>query len=224
MKTASKILHKQRGRSLYSVLMSLCVLCFSIFLMYKFLTDGVGISESSGGKAALLLNLIRKIFGDRSDLDQITAYLMAGLMAVAALYSLYCLIKGAYHLNSAHTLLGKSILSQVGSPLESISDILTAIDTDMEQGAKTFGAVSISREWILEMRAMRLSRIQGVFWTDQGDDDFVLCCVDDAKNIWAASFTYADDRAHAVKYLQSRFPDLVYGDGEAYRAFLSTRL
>lgn len=40
--------------------------------------------------------------------------------------------------------------------MENISDIVAAIETDMEQGAKNFGAVSISREWLLKMQTTRL--------------------------------------------------------------------
>lgn len=220
MNIASKLLKKQKRQSLFLFLRGLVMLVMSIYVGIMLWTEGLGdMSESKSGRAALFVKIMKKIFGDRADLNQIMVNVMIGLMVFVALYSLYCLINGIAHINSRNTMLGKSILQQSDRAAD-FSETLASIDKELDQGVKTFGKVYIGREWILESQAMRLSRVQGVFCFDQGEGDFVLCCVDNARNIWTSSFQYEDDRSRAVKYLNSRFPEFVFGDKNAYNSFL----
>lgn len=220
MNVASKLLNKQVRQSISLFLRGLVMLGMSIYVGLMLWTKGLGEpSGNPGSKAVLFEKVMKKIFGDRADLNQIMVNCMLGLMLFVAVYAICCLIKGIAHMYPRHTRLGRSMLQQA-NPSADFSDTLAAVDKDMEQGAKTFGKVSIGREWILESQAMKLSRIQGVFWIDEGEGDFVLHCVDDAQNIWTSSFLYEDDRSHAVKYLNARFPEFVFGDKNAYQSFL----
>lgn len=220
MNTAGKLLRKQVRQSIFLFLRGAVMLVMSIYIGIMLRTEGLGkTSDNPRGKSALFVKLMKKIFGDRADLDEIMVNCMTGLMVIVAVYSLYCLIKGILRLMPSHTPLGKSVLQQAAG-YETLSDIIASIDKDIEQGAKTFGKVTISREWILESQAMRLSSVQGVFWHDEGETDFVLYCVDDRRNVWRTSFLYEDDRAQALKYLNSRFPEFIVGDKKAYDSFL----
>lgn len=220
MNIASKTLQEQKKRYLYVVIQGLAITGISIFIGIKLITEGLGKpSSESRGKAAVFTKFMKAILGDRDDLDQIMAYCLAGLVFIAAAWGVYYCIKGLYHMASSHTVLGKSLLLQAKS-YEKLPDLIEAVDTDMNQGSQKFGKVFVGREWILEAQAMRLARMRGIFTINEGEFDFILCCVDDEFNMWAASFTYADEREKAMKYISARYPDLVFGDKNACMEFI----
>lgn len=222
MDLASKALSRQRKIFVSLAVKGLFLTLLGSYVGVMLMIEGTGASaKGTGGKAEALLNLVTKIVGDKADPEKIMEYILVAVMVYVVGFGIYYLIKGSYHMLTSHTPLGISLLQQAKS-YEKLSDMVSAVDADLNRGVQTYGNVSIGREWILEEVAMRISNIRGVFWKDEGEADYMMYCVDESKNVWAAFFTYQDDREHAIQSMKARFPELVYGDQDACTAFIKS--
>lgn len=220
MSLVTQTLNKQK-RAYFSYLWrGVALMVISIYAIFMIWRNGMGSAVQTGGGANVLL---RKLMGWLTargiNAEQLLPFCMMGLFCIIAAIGLFNVVRGAWRLFPTHTILGKSILQQMKS-YESFSDVVDTINGDMEQEPHVFGSVHMGRKWIVGLEAMRLENIRGVFWFDQAMEDYVLCCVDKAQNIWAESLRYSDDRDKAAKYLQTTLPDVASGDKDAYIAFL----
>lgn len=184
------------------------------------LRDGIGnapANERSGG--ALLYKVLKELTGKSANAQRLVQIGLSCVFFIIFAIGVYYLLRGAWRMKSSHTMLGKSILQQAKSH-EQLADVLKSIDADMEHEPLIFGKVAIGRDWILAAQAMRLSQIRGVFWMNAGMEDYILCCVDEANNIWAQELRYQDERDDAMAYLQKTLPDIASGDEAACMAFI----
>lgn len=221
MSLVTQTMNKQK-RSYFSYLWrGLALMAIGIYAGFMILKNGMGAAVQTGGGANILLRKIMGWLTERGiDAAQLLPFCMVGLFGIIAAIGLFNVVRGVWLIFPTHTMLGKSVLGQMKSH-ESFSDVIDAINADMEQEPYVFGSVHIGRKWIVELEAMCLDNIRGVFWFDQAMEDYVLCCVDETQNIWAASLRYSDDRDKAAEHLKNTLHDIASGDKDAYIAFLS---
>lgn len=221
MSLVKQTINKQKRVYFSYLWRGLALMAIGIYAGIMILRNGMGDAVQTGGGANVL---IRKLMGWLTErginAEQLLPFFMVGLFGIIAAIGLFNVVRGAWLMAPRHTMFGKSVLQQKKSH-ERFSDVIDSINTDMEQEPSVFGSVHIGRKWIVDIEAMRLEVIRGVFWFDEAMEDHVLCCVDETQNIWAASLRYSDDRDKAAKYLKTRLPDVVSGDKDAYIAFLS---
>lgn len=220
MSLAAKTLKKQKYAYLTRIIQGLVLGGVGVFGGIMILKNGIGKAPSNDrGPAAMLYKFLSDMMSKGETAEKLVPICFAGFFFVLGAVGLYHVIRGIRSMASSHTALGKSVLQQAKSH-EGFSELIAAIDKDMSWEPRAFGKVNIGREWILEMEAMRLENIKGIFWMDEGMEDYVLCCVDEAQNIWASSLTYKDERDDALKYLRGILPDAATGDKAAYVSYL----
>lgn len=212
---------KNQKRAYFSWLWrGLALLSIGIYAGIMIMKNGLGNAvNNEDGANALLRKLMAWLTEHGADAELLVTYGLVGVFCIIAVIGLFNVARGVWCMVPAHTMLGKSVLHQMKSH-ESFSDTIDAIAADLEQEPSLFGTVAIGRKWMLGVEVMRLDHIQGVFWFDQAMEDYVLCCVDEARNIWAASLRYKDDRDKAAAYLIRILPHVTSGDKDAYVAFL----
>lgn len=221
MSLVKQTLNKQKRIYFSYLLRGLALLAISIYAVFMISRNGMGTAVQTGGGANALLRKLMGWLTERGiNAEQLLPFFMIGVFCIIAAIGLFYMVRGAWLLAPTRTMLGKSILQQMKSH-ERFSDVVDAINADMAQESYVFGSVHIGRKWIVDMEAMRLDDIRGVFWFDEAMEDYVLCCVDEAQNIWAASLRYSDDRDKAARHLRATLPDAASGDKDAYIAFLS---
>lgn len=221
MSFVTQIFKKQKRVYFTYIWRGLALMAIGIYAGIVILKNGMGNAVQSGGGANVLL---RKLMSWMSEIginaQQLLPFCMVAVFGIIAAIGLFNVVRGVWLMAPTHTLLGKSLLQQLKAQ-ESFSDVIDSINEDMQQEPYVFGSVNIGRKWIVDTEAMRLADIRGVFWFDQAMEDYVLCCVDEAQNIWAASLRYKAERDKAAEYLKTSLPDAASGDKEAYIAFLS---
>lgn len=221
MSFATQILKKQKRVYFSYLWRGVVLMAVGIYAAIMISLNGMGDSVQTGGGANIPLRKLMGWLTQRGiNAEQLLPYFMVGLFCIIAVIGLYNIVRGARLMAPTRTMFGKSVLGQMNSH-ERFSDVIDAINADMEQEPSVFGSVHIGRRWIADNEAMRLDSIRGVFWFDQAMEDHVLCCVDEAQNIWAASLRYSADRDKAAEHLKATLPDIASGDKDAYVAFLS---
>lgn len=222
MSIASKVLNKQKRVYFSYIWRGIALMGIGIFAGVMILRTGIGNAPKNERSAgAKIYKLLSSLMEQSETAEKLVPICFAGFFFVIAAIGLYNLIRGGWLIIPAHTMLGKSILLQAKDH-EGFREMMDSINADMAKEPYTFGAVYIGREWILDAEAMRLSRIKGVFCIDAGKEDYALCCVDEAQNIWASGFTGQKDRDKAVAHLMKILPDIITGGREEYIAFLKT--
>lgn len=220
MSLATQTLNKQKKIYFTYIWRGLALLVIGVYAGLMILKNGMGTSVQTGGGANVWLRKLLNWLTDQGiDAWRFLPYCMIGLFVVIAAIGLFNLVRGLWLMASPHTMLGKSIQTQRRSS-ESFRDVVDDINADMEQDPYSLGSVMIGRRWILDIEAMRLADIRGVFWFDQAKGDYVLCCVDANQNIWAASLPNSAERDKAADYLQKMLPHVASGDKNAYIRFL----
>lgn len=224
MSLVTQILNKQK-RTYFSYLWrGLALMAISIYAGIMVLKNGLGNAVNNGHGANILISKLMIWMTERgANAELMITYGLAGLFCIITAIGLFNVVRGAWLMVPSHTMLGKSILQQ-RKRHEQFSDVIDAISADMELEPHVFGSVYIGRKWIVDIEVMRLDSIRGVFCFDEAMEDYVLCCVDEAQNIWAASLRYSDDRDRAAEYLKKILPNIASGDKNAYIAFLSGEL
>lgn len=224
MSLATETLKQQKRIYFTYIWRGLALMAIGAYCAFMILKNGMGTAVQTGGGANVLLRKLMPWLTERGiNAEQLLPLFMVGAFLIIAAIGLFNLLRGTWLMASPHTMLGKSILTQRRGH-ESFRDIVEDINADMNQEPYVFGSVSIGRKWILDIEAMRLADIRGVFWFDHDKEDYVLCCVDEAQNIWAASLRDRDDRDRAADYLEKILPDAATGDMEDYKAFLGGEL
>lgn len=220
MSLATKTLNKQKRIYFSYFWRGLALMAIGVYAGIKILKDGMGSSVETGRGVNVLLRKLMVWLTERGvNAEQLLPIFMIGLFFTIATIGFYYVVRGAWLMVPSHTLLGKSILTQKKSS-ESFWDVVDSINADMEQEPQVFGSVNIGHRWILDAQAMRIANIRGVFWFDEGKEDYVLFCVDESANIWAASLRYCDERYKAAAYLKKMLPDIATGDKNDYLLFL----
>lgn len=220
MSLATKTLNKQRRIYFSYLWRGLALMAIGIYAGVMIVLNGMGTAIQTGGGANALVRKLMQWLTERGyNAEQIVQWFMVSLFFIIAVVGLFNVVRGVWLMAPTRTMLGKSILTQKKGS-ERFQDMMDAINTDMGQEPSVFGSVKIGRKWILDMEAMRIEEIRGVFWFDEGAEDHVLCCVDEAQNIWAASLRLCDDRDKAAEYLKKILPEAAFGDKKAYFLFL----
>lgn len=221
MSYVSQIINKQKRAYFTFIWRGVALAAIGGYAAIMILKNGMGTAVQTGGGANVLVRKLMVWLTERGiNAEQLLPFFMAGLFCIIAAIGIYNVVRGVWLMSPMHTTFGKSVLQQMKNG-ESASDVIDVINADMEQEPYVFGSVHIGRKWIADTEAMRLEAIRGVFWFDQAMEDYVLCCVDEAQNLWAASLRNRDDRDKAAKHLQKNLPDVAHGDKEAYIAFVS---
>lgn len=220
MSLATETINKQRRIYQRYIWRGLALTAIGGYCGIMILQNGMGTAVQTGGGANVL---VRRLMGWLTEhginAEQLLPVCMVGLFGIIAAVGLFNVVRGILSMFPKHTMFGKFIKTQARD-FERFEDVIDSINADMEQEPCVFGTVSIGRKWILDTEAMRLSGIRGVFWFDQAMEDYVLCCVDNNQNIWAASLRYSADRDKAAEHLTNMLSDVVTGDKNAYLAFL----
>lgn len=199
-------------------------MAIGIYAAIMIAKNGMGDAVHNGRGANVLISSLMVWLTDYGiDGEQVVTYSMIGLFCIIVAIGLFNVVRGIWLMVPTHSMLGKSVLQQMKGH-ERFSDVIDSINSDMEMEPHRFGTTAIGRKWILDGEAMRLEDIRGVFWFDQDAKDYVLCCVDTAQNIWAASLEERGDRDKAVQYLKQRLPEIASGNKDAYLAFLKGEL
>lgn len=220
MAIGTTVLNKQKQAYLKGMLYGIVFIGFGMFGGVMILKDGIGKAPSrNSGLAADLHRFMTKTMAESELGRTLVPICFAGFFFILAAIGLYYFVRAARQMSSTRTMLGVSMLTQAQED-ESFSAMLESIDADMDYEPHKFRDVYIGRKWILCQEAMRLSRIQGVFTLNAGKEDYVITCVDDANNVWAATLIFEDERDKAVKYLQKILPEAVFGTYDDYLVFL----
>lgn len=224
MSLVAQTLKKQKRVYFSYLWRGLALMGIGIFCGIMIINDGIGTAVYNGHRANILIEkLMTWLTGRGLNAEMVVAYGMIGLFFLIAAIGLFNVVRGLWLMAPTHSMLGKSVLQQA-KPHEQFSDVMDSIHADMDQEPQIFGTVAIGRKWLLDTEVMRLSEIRGVFWFDQSMGDHVLCCVDEALNIWAASLRYSNERDKAAEYLMSKLPDAASGDKDVYMAYLSSKM
>lgn len=121
--------------------------------------------------------------------------------------------------------LGKSVrVYYEGTINTDVQGIFARIDRDIGENGKKFGKVWVGKEWILEMQAMRIDRIRGIFVFSllRGKmREYSICLVDDRQNIITATLTYGEQCDELNDYLTGLLPRAATGNFEDYMAFIA---
>ncbi|MDD2971647.1 MAG: hypothetical protein PHE02_05895 [Lachnospiraceae bacterium] len=220
MSLATKTLSKQKRFYFTYIWRGLALVGIGGYAGVMILKDGMGTAVQTGGGVNILLRKLMSGLTQRGiNAEQLIPLCMAGLFFIIGAIGLFNVVRGVWQIIPTHTMLGKSVLTQ-RKGFESFRDVIDSINADMDLEPYIFGSVYIGRKWILDKEAMRLADIRGVFWFDEGAEDYVLCCVDEAQNVWASGLRYSDDRDKAAEYLKKVLPDVATGDKNAYIVFL----
>lgn len=220
MSLATHTIKKQQRFYLHYLWRGLALMAIGGYCGIMILRDGMGTAVQTGGKANVLVRGLMGWLSERGIYaDKLLPLCMVGLFGVIAAVGLFNVARGVWRMVPTHTMFGTFLRTQTKDG-EAFADAVDSINADMELEPSAFGTVTIGRKWILDTEPMRLSGIRGVFWFDQAMEDYVLCCVDEDQNIWAASLRYASDRDDAAEHLIKRLPNIATGDKAAYLAFL----
>ncbi len=148
-----------------------------------------------------------------------------GKIGVAGLAGLlYFLILG---LSPAHCRLGGSVRAQSPASPKDTTALFADIDADIRDHGQRFGDLSIGREWVLFLDAMRISRIQGIFTAAipperEGESGTYSLWLADVDNNLLEAFlpsrkTLEDARAHLLE----RVPDAFIGGEDDLEFFFA---
>lgn len=180
---------------------------------------GIGNAPKSGRIAMAFYGWLEGLMAQGGTTAMLVPIGFASVFFIIAAIGLFNLVRGSRLMASKNTAFGKSIL-HLAKDGESFASLVDSINEDMEREPYRFGDVYIGRTWIVEAEAMRLADIRGVFCMDEGMEDYVLCCVDEAENIWASGMRYSDQRDKAAEQLQKMLPSIATGDKNDYIVFL----
>lgn len=121
--------------------------------------------------------------------------------------------------------LGKSVRVYYDGTVDTdVQAIFARIDRDMAENGKMFGKVWVGKEWILEMQAMCISSIRGIFTFSllRGKmREYSICLVDDRQNIITVTLTHVKQCDELNDYLTGLLPRAATGNFKDYMAFVA---